>query len=301
MTDLITVTLAQLLEPRLNDAALSFWQKSQREITAGAERARFSALISMASRHGKRAPLELTEAELAACQKAKPGWNPKPWNLLELLRVGLIYARNDLSKASFTDDFESLFVYADEGETCALYRALILLPDAERFVWRAGEGCRSNMVSVFGAIALDNPFPVKHFDDTAWNQLVVKALFLEQPLHRVVGLDQRRNPELTRIALDLADERASAGRAIGHDLWLCLESSHAQRSLALAEQLWPAADPLSRTAIVLGLARAEQHAAVQRLAETESDIKVAHAIDAALGGQFDQNQFALLVTNKSES
>ncbi|BFM21726.1 EboA domain-containing protein [Gilvimarinus japonicus] len=301
MNDQTTATLAQLLEPRLSDAALDFWQKSQREVAAGVERSRFSALISMASRHAKRVPLRLTEAELAACESAKPGWRAQNWNLLELLRVALICAREDVGEASFAEDFESLFVYADEGETCALYRALALLPAAERFVWRAGEGCRSNMLSVFSAIALDNPYPVKHFDDTGWNQLVIKTLFLELPLHRIIGLDERRSAELTRIALDLADERESAGRTIAHDLWLCLDSSHAERSLALAERLWPDADSVTRSAIVLGLARAEQHTQVQRLAETESDIDVAHAIDAALGGKFDQAQFARLVTDKSES
>ncbi|WP_049721123.1 EboA domain-containing protein [Gilvimarinus polysaccharolyticus] len=301
MTDQTIILLAQLLEPRLSDAALDFWQKSQREIAAGAEHSRFSALISMASRHAKRVPLTLSEPELAACKNAAPDWAPQHWNLLELLRVALICARNDLTEPSFTESFESLFVYADEGETCALYRALALLPAAERFVWRAGEGCRSNMVSVFSAMALDNPYPVKHFDATGWNQLVIKALFLELPLHRVIGLDERRSAELTRIALDLADERASAGRVISHDLWLCLESSHAERSRALAECLWPTADASSRSAIVLGLARAEQYTAVQQLAETESDIQVAHAIDAALGGQLNQTQFAHLVTDNSES
>lgn len=301
MNEQITATLAQLLEPRLSDAALDFWQKAQREVAAGAERSRFSALISMASRHAKRVPLALTETELAACEHAAPGWSPKRWNLLELLRVALICTREDVTEPNFAEDFESLFVYADEGETCALYRSLALLPEAGRFVWRAGEGCRSNMLSVFSAIALDNPYPVKHFDDTGWNQLVIKALFLELPLHRIIGLDERRSAELTRIALDLADERRSAGRAIAHDLWLCLDASHAERSRALAEQLWPKADTVTRSAIVLGLARAEQHTEVQRLAETESDIDVAHAIDAALGGKFDQQQFARLVTNNSET
>ena len=88
----------------------------------------------------------------------------------------------------------------------ALYRALVHLPATERFTWRAGEGCRSSMRAVFEAIACDTPFAFRHFDDPAWRQLVIKALFVEAPLWRVYGLDQRLDEELARMALDLAEE-----------------------------------------------------------------------------------------------
>jgi hypothetical protein len=38
----------------------------------------------------------------------------------------------------------------------------------------------------------------------------------------VHGLDERLSGELARMALDLADERRSAGRPVNPLLWLCL-------------------------------------------------------------------------------
>src|SRR5690606_11965861 len=123
----------------------------------GVSAQRFAALFAMASRYARREPLAH-----AACTE---NLNPTAWNRLELLRIALLLARSDLESDAFAEELEQLFRFADEGETCALYRALPLLPAPELFVWRAGEACRSNMQSVFNAVALDSPYPVAYFDD----------------------------------------------------------------------------------------------------------------------------------------
>jgi hypothetical protein len=61
-----------------------------------------------------------------------------------------------------------------------------------------------------------------------FNQMVLKALFNNVPLARIVGLADRANNELARMANDYAAERRAAGRAIPGDIGLATVT--AQRS-----------------------------------------------------------------------
>jgi hypothetical protein len=167
-----------------------------------------------------------------------PGWNPERWSVLETLRVALVLARKDLGEDTAVAALEDAFRYADEGELVALYRSLAFLPRGERFVARAGEGCRTNIRSVFEAVATDNPFPFRHLGELAFNQMVVKALFVGAPAWRIHGLDRRVSPELARMALDLCDERRSAGRVVQTELWMCVGSHGGERArVALEHEL----------------------------------------------------------------
>ncbi len=284
--------LQAFLGEQLSESARAFWAKARDELAAGAHGQAFANLLALASRHAKRQPLGLTDTELAAAEGALPGWSPRAWNRLELLRINLLLARPDLDQQTFADEFEALFRFADEGETCALYRSLPLLPQGDRFAWRAAEACRTNMLTVFEAVALDSPYPVTHFDDTAWHQLVIKALFLDCPLYRVSGLDQRLTPELTRMALDWAEERRSAGRPYHLGLWLCLGPHHGERVQQLLTEHWPEAEATEQKAMLLAAARAGQ---AQWLASVEpADPKVLPYRQDATAGRSEQAQFGRL-------
>lgn len=113
----------------------------------------------------------------------------------------------------------------DSAERAAILRALPLLPGPVRFCELAIDACRTNVVDVFAAIACDNPFPARHFPDPNFNQLVMKALFLELPLARVYGWRDRSNPELVRMASDYEAERRAAGRPVPADIALIKATS----------------------------------------------------------------------------
>ena len=67
---------------------------------------------------------------------------------------------------------------------------------------------------VFEVIACRNPYPFDYFDEPAWNQMVVKCVFTDAPIDCVVGLRERRNPELAQMLRDLIAERHAAGRPL---------------------------------------------------------------------------------------
>jgi hypothetical protein len=225
--DVLDACLAKRLAP----LARAWVEQSIAEIARGTSDERFGALLSMASRHARRDPLEPTLEERQRAAALLPGWELERWTLLETVRVRLILARPDLAHASAVRALESAFRFADEGELCALYRSLAHLPDAKRFAARAAEGCRTNMRSVFEATGCDTPYPASHFEDLAFNQCVIKAIFIGAPVRRIFGLERRLNPELSRMAQDLAAERRSAGRPVPDDLWLAVEP---QRRATLA-------------------------------------------------------------------
>jgi hypothetical protein len=281
------------LEARLEAAALRWLRSASAEIADGLPDARFAALIALASRHAGRAPLALGEEELGAAERALEGWNPERWTRLEALRSALLLSRSDLAEESCALAVEQVFQFADEGEQCALYRALALLPGPQRFLWRAGEGCRSNMRSVFEAVALDTPYPARFFEDLAWRQVVIKALFIGAPLWRLWGLDQRLSPELARMALDLADERRSAGRPVPHELWLALGSHGGARALEALERELAPDNPNrpGRRAAVYALARAGDTGRLAALARVEQDPVVRADFERARAGPSPASSF----------
>jgi hypothetical protein len=156
------------------------------------------------------------------------------------------------------------------------------------------------MVTVFEADVLDTPFPALNFGAVAFDQAVIKALFVGAPLWRLWGLDRRLSPELARMALDLCDERRSAHRSVPPELWLCLGTFGEQRGLAAIEaELAPhlardasgedLGDEASRGAVaaVLALGRAGASARLKQLAESAPE-HLADAARRALAGEANQ-------------
>jgi hypothetical protein len=282
--------LTTVLRRRAGADALAWIEAASREAAAasGAVGPRFATLIAQASRKLPRGPLAPTDAERAQAEDLVRGWNPERWSLLDAGRAVLVLSRADLDRPSGPAAVEDCFRYADVGELVALYRALCLLPQPQAYVWRAGEGCRSSMGAVFEAAACDTPFPFHHFDDVAWRQLVIKAVFVGAPLWRVFGLDQRLDEEVARMALDLVEERRSAGRPVQADLWLCLSRFGGERAQASLEHEIAQGAARGRAAAGVALARAGRLERLSELREQERDAAVARAWELALKGLFHQ-------------
>src|SRR5690606_31029984 len=120
-----------------------------------------------------------------------------------------------------------LFEGGELGEQVSFLRTLALLPEPGRFQGVAVSACRTNATEVFEAIACENAYPAAHFPQLNFNQLVMKAVFMEVELRRVVGLSSRVDRELVRMARDFESERRAAGRAVPDDLSLIRMSQSA--------------------------------------------------------------------------
>jgi hypothetical protein len=144
------------------------------------------------------------------------------WTADDAARVALLLAAFEhVPEPEGVGFGEDLYYRGELGEKRAVLRALPLLPASERFTPLAVEACRTNVVGLFEAIAVGNPFPRKHFDEPSFNQLVMKALFLGVTARGILGLERRVTSELTRMLGDYRSERVAAGRPVPHDLgWI---------------------------------------------------------------------------------
>jgi hypothetical protein len=144
---------------------------------------------------------------------------PEGWPLSAVGRaVLLVRACEQAEPRAQLELVVSQFKSGDNAERESVLRALQLLPAPERFVDLAIDACRSHVQTIFEAIACENPYPARFFPAPNFNQLVLKAFFTGVEVRRIVGLVERRSPELARMAFAYASERRAAGRSVPADL-----------------------------------------------------------------------------------
>lgn len=177
--------------------------------------------LGMCPRRLGKDDLNLDDGDLDSAGRARPGWDPRGWSVDEAARILMLIAGGGGGRI-FADRFTGLCRSAEVGEAIAFYRGLPLYPDPELLEAQAAEGIRTNMRAVFEAVAHRNPFPRERFDRNRWNQMVLKALFVDSTLYPIQGLDDGANPELAHILCDYAHERWAAGRTVSPELWRCV-------------------------------------------------------------------------------
>ena len=141
------------------------------------------------------------------------------WTVDDAIRCTLLHsAAERMQGEAFTEAAIRCFECGDSREQQSWLRGVSLLPDPERFMATAIEACRTNIVPLFESIACENSYPVRYFPERNFNQMVLKALFNNIAMRRIVGLRERLNAELSRMARDYADERRAAGRVVPADI-----------------------------------------------------------------------------------
>ena len=213
--------LQQWLERRLDASARAWLDESVAAVAAATTDRDLYRCVSLVSRKLGKAPLDLDAADLARAGQARPLWDPSLWTVDQAARVRLLLVASP-DTDTFVRRLDQLCATADVDELVAFYRGLPLYPDPPRHRMRAAEGLRSNMLSVFDAVAQRNPYPAEQLSEEAWNQMVLKALFVGSTLDGVVGLDDRANAHLARMLGDYAHERWAAGRPVSPELWRCV-------------------------------------------------------------------------------
>ena len=208
--DLLSGPLSRTLAP----AAME-WLNAEIERQRGAaDERRLAIAVGLASRKIGRMTLTLTEDEIAVARRRQAGWQPELWAADEVARVLLLIASHHGDDQAFAARVDRLCTTAEVTEYIAYLKGFAIFPAAKLLYGRAREGVRSAITPVFAAIACHNPYPFNHFDEAAWNQMIVKAVFSGTPIETIFGLQERRNPEVVQMMRDLISERRAAGRAL---------------------------------------------------------------------------------------
>jgi hypothetical protein len=232
----------------------SKWVEDQCELLAGGPRDRDLYLaVSLVSRKLGKDDLRLDPQDLERANEARAHWDPRGWSIDQAGRILFLLSAKAPSE-KFHSWLDQLCQTADVGELVAFYRGLPLYPDPSAHRLRAAEGVRSNMKAVFEAVAHRNPYPREQLAEGAWNQMVLKALFVGSTLHPIQGLDERSNPTLMRMLCDYAHERWAATRPVSPELWRCVGRHADAGALADLQRVLDTGTAPERQAAALALA-----------------------------------------------
>lgn len=256
--------LLQLLTCVADESALQWIRRKKQELTDNFTTQNFYLSFAAAPRMVGRDALVVSWAEQTKAEQLRKGFTPMHWTTEQAARTVLLLTVPQDSAEGYTLVIDRLFETGDLAELTALYKALPLLPFPEAHIQRAVQGIRTNMNPVFEALALENPYPSEYFDENAWNQMVLKTVFIGLPLKKIIGLQQRANANLARMLSDFAHERWAAGRPVPADLWLPVSDFVNEAILADLQKLIDSEEPAQRLAAAL-VCRQSKHPEAKNL------------------------------------
>ena len=266
-------TILRWLKKRLDTDNFDWLNSSFESIRQDAEDWEVFSSFSLASRYSGKEPLDLSDDEESNAESLRTGWSASYWSMDQLARTLLLLGLAERDKQEFLDKLDKLFVSADLGENIALYKSLPVLPYPDNLTDRAAEGIRTNITDIFNAVALRNPFPADFFDEDAWNQVILKSLFIGSPVYLIQGVDKRRNESLARMLVEYAHERWSAGREVSPELWRSVGPFIDEAIVIDIEKELTHSDKLHRHAAVLSLMESPSEAASMKLKNYSDLIK----------------------------
>lgn len=254
---------------------LEWIRDKQEQIAQGGPDWVLFSSFSGASRYTGKSLLKLEDSDLARAHQARPDWNPAGWSIDEAARSLFVLSYPSADPKAYLGILDKIFETADVGESVALYQTLPLFPHQASFVDRASEGTRTNMTSVFEAVAHRNPFPAEYFEENAWNQMVLKCCFVGAHLHPIFGLEDRANANLARMLVDYAHERWAASRIVTPELWRPVGPYVNDTFLPDLEKVLSDPDPAQHEAAALALAGSSDsraHELLERLPSVKEAI-----------------------------
>ncbi|MBV4491607.1 EboA domain-containing protein [Pseudomonas oryzicola] len=193
----------QALDRLLNQTELRWWQQARERLDQSPDANTAAMLSSQCRRHLQ--------------ERSVPG--VEGWNSIELARALLLAQVVGLQpQQARLALLEQLFQWGDDQEKIALLKVLDNLDSDGRCLDLALRAGRTSNPRVFAALALDTPYPSRHYPERAFHQLLLKALGMGLDTARVIGLAQRQGTTLNQLALDLIDEQLAAGRPVSPSL-----------------------------------------------------------------------------------
>ncbi|WP_439483246.1 EboA domain-containing protein [Cyclobacterium plantarum] len=291
---MLLATIRQFLIKVLSQSApresMNWLDEQVVKVTGAKGNMKLFLAFSQASRYFSKETLALDESDQAAAREIRSGFQPSLWTTLQTARTILVLEAVSEKNDDWIPTLDKLFESADMHELEALYAALPLYPFPEKLKKRASEGLRTNITSVFDAIALNNPYPAEFLDEPAWNQLVLKAIFMQRPLYRITGADARANVNLAKTLVDYVHERWSAGRNVMPELWRFLSPFADMEILGMFEKVLKEGSKLEKEAVTLACFHSE-HAGCKELLDRYPDylaaIREGSLNWAAVGESYD--------------
>lgn len=209
--------LRSALARRTTPAALDWLCDASAAIEAdpAAVRTRFA----MASRKTGRAPLD-PDADAA---------DVHAWTIDDAVRTLLLVALGDELQAELAD----LYRFGDAGERRGLLRALAYLPLGSRGLGLVDDALRTNDTRLIAAAL--GPYASAHLDSAAYDQAVLKCVFVGVPIAPLHGLGDRATARTAQMLAAFVHERVAAGRDVPAEVWDVIDRFPPEPELAAIE------------------------------------------------------------------
>lgn len=221
--DKLKDVLMDIVQRNISKEAWYWLKETLVEAEQNAENGKhFSIAFVVMPRKVGKAILKLQNTTEDDIRSIRHGVSISDWSSDRLCRVLLLLHLPASDKHPYVATIEKLFSNAEMNEMVSLYSALPLLAYPEAWRKRCADGIRSNIGIVLESIMCNNPYPAEQLDESAWNQLVLKAIFTDKPLQQVIGLQDRANQCLADALTAYAEERWAAHRTVNPLLWQCV-------------------------------------------------------------------------------
>lgn len=252
-TELIDVLKKQLAGRQPQGAARL--QKALEDLQDDFSNRRFFHTFALCPRWFDKQTNAVEPAAQGEWERYDPYGVLRSWEYPQLARLLVLLQVSRMAPPErYVESVNELYKTADVSELVLLGQSLAFLPEPGRFVERARESARSNIPPVFSSVAHDSEYALRFFDQGAWNQLVLKAAFLGEPIWSIPGLKQRNNPELVTMLRHYVDERQAASRSVPWDLWCCIGwLAQPGGELEYLQRQWGSASMKTQAAIALAL------------------------------------------------
>lgn len=149
------------------------------------------------------------------------------WNSEQLTRflffTHTLSCCHELQRKELT---ELCFHFADDIETISIVKGLHIVDTEGDLIQHVIKLSHTNYPPLFSALALDNPWPATHLSTEEFNQLVLKALFLDLDASQIINIKQRHNQALSILATDLIRERIATKRQPPQSILSVIEPLH---------------------------------------------------------------------------
>jgi hypothetical protein len=154
------------------------------------------------------------------------------WTVDDAARVLLLSAMGEAAEPELAE----LYRFGDAAERRGLLRALPYLPVGDRGLKFTEDAIRTNDTRLIAAAL--GPYATEHLPDAAYDQAVLKCVFVGVPITPLDGIPERVTPDGARMLAALVHERVAAGRDVPAEVWIVIDKyPHAEEIAAIEAEL----------------------------------------------------------------
>jgi hypothetical protein len=150
------------------------------------------------------------------------------WTVDDAARTLLLQALGDRVE----EELGELYRYGDAAERRGILRALEHLEVGDRALNLVEDAIRTNDTRLIAAAL--GPYATEHLPDAAYDQAVLKCVFVGVPITPLHGL-RRVTPDGARMLAALVHERVAAGRDVPAEVWTVIDRHPPHAEIAAIE------------------------------------------------------------------